>query len=78
MALRNVIQETDMRKISTYEAAQRLRLRDRSALITIVHRHPELRPPEQLQPSGDLLWDEEDIQRVQDYLDGRMWRRKQA
>jgi len=27
-------------------------------------RHPELRPAKRLQPSGDLLWTEQDIQRL--------------
>lgn len=35
----------------------------RPILITLLARHPELRPATQL-PSGDLLWTEEEIQRA--------------
>jgi hypothetical protein len=66
-----------MRKLTTYEVAKRLGISRRNTFAVMLHRHPELRPAEQLEPSGLLLWGEEDIQRVQDYLN-RKRRTKKA
>lgn len=36
----------------------------RTSLNTFLSRHPDLRPTMRLQPSGDLLWTEEEIERL--------------
>lgn len=37
---------------------------NRKTINMFLSRHPELRPVKRLQPSGDLLWTEEEIQRL--------------
>lgn len=38
----------------------------RPSLITFLSRHPEVRPEKRIQPSGDLLWTDEDIERLKE------------
>jgi hypothetical protein len=38
----------------------------RTSLNTFLSRHPDLRPAKRLKPSGDLLWTDEEIERLKE------------
>lgn len=61
MILRKGVREVN-RKLVSSEAAERLGV-SRKHLMTILARHPELRPAERL-PDDQFLWTEEEIEAV--------------
>lgn len=52
-----------MNEKTSAQVAERMGI-SRTSLNTFLVRHPELKPALRLQPSGDLLWTEEEIQRL--------------
>lgn len=38
----------------------------RQSLIVFLSRHPDLKPEKRLLPSGDLLWSDEEIERLKE------------
>lgn len=54
-----------MSDITTAQVAERLGT-SRQAINVYLQRHPHLRPALQLQPSGNLLWTEDEVQRLID------------
>lgn len=38
----------------------------RPSLITFLSRHPELRPEKRIEPSGDFLWTDAEIERLKE------------
>jgi hypothetical protein len=51
------------RKRTSFEVAEILSIK-RTSLMSTLARRPELRPAERIQPSGDFLWSQAEVDRL--------------
>lgn len=50
---------------STSQAAEELGI-TRKTLVVWLYRHPECKPTAKIEPSGDFLWTDQDIEKVRE------------